>query len=142
MRERRTAPLPPLKASPHDGELPLSLPQHRLWLLNKIEPDSSLYNTQLAFRISGKLDGLALEQSVAEIVRRHQVLRSTFSTLEGRAVTQITAAGAFHDFLREIVSGLIEYRERVTPRTRVDRKIFTSTDYPRDQALFLHNEGS
>src|SRR5207253_3479312 len=41
------------------------------------------------------------------------------------------------------VSGeLLEYRERSSPRSQVSGNIYTSTDYPSDQSIFLHNEGT
>lgn len=76
----------PIQALPRTGEMPLSFAQERLWFLEHLEPGSPLYNMGTAFRLRGHLDVGALERSVAEIVRRHEVLRSTFATQGGRPV--------------------------------------------------------
>jgi len=67
-------PLAPIARS---NNLPLSLNQERLWLLAKFTPNSSVYNFPVAFRLDGLLDIAALEQSIQEIVRRHEILRTT-----------------------------------------------------------------
>ena len=65
---------------------PTSLAQQRLWFLNQLEPDSAAYNITFAVRISGHLDVRALEQSLQELVVRHEILRTTFRAVEGRPV--------------------------------------------------------
>ncbi|HEY6801975.1 MAG TPA: amino acid adenylation domain-containing protein [Pyrinomonadaceae bacterium] len=61
---------------------PLSFAQQRLWFLHQLDPASSAYNMPLAFRLSGRLDVAALEWSINEIVRRHEVLRTTFDVVD------------------------------------------------------------
>ncbi|MDY7077386.1 MAG: amino acid adenylation domain-containing protein [Chloroflexota bacterium] len=80
---------PAIEAVPRDGELPLSFAQQRMWFLGQLEPGSPLYNVPDAVRINGPLDVAALERSLNEIVRRHEVLRTTFATVDGRAVQVI-----------------------------------------------------
>ncbi|OUL22223.1 taurine catabolism dioxygenase TauD [Nostoc sp. RF31YmG] len=49
----------------------------------------------------------------------------------------------FHQFVNVTSSGeLLEYRDRSSPRHEVGDKIYTSTDYPAEQSIFLHNEGT
>jgi len=48
----------------------------------------------------------------------------------------------FEQFIQLVSSGALEYRERSSPRSQVRGKIYTSTDYPADQSIFLHNENS
>ena len=62
-----------------DYAFPVSFAQQRLWFLNQLEPSSRLYNISFAFRLSGLLNLAALEQSLNELVRRHETLRTTFS---------------------------------------------------------------
>jgi amino acid adenylation domain-containing protein len=59
--------------------LPLSFAQQRLWFLDKLEPNNPAYNIMVGFRLNGKLNQEALHQSLQEIVKRHEVLRTTFS---------------------------------------------------------------
>ncbi len=61
-----------------DAELPLSFSQEPLWFLDQLEPGSSAYNLPAVIRLSGPLEVGALEQSLNEIVRRHDSLRATF----------------------------------------------------------------
>ena len=60
--------------------LPLSFSQQRLWFLEQLSPGLKAYNIPLSVRISGELDVSALERSFGELVRRHEVLRTTFRT--------------------------------------------------------------
>ena len=66
------------------GPAPLSFSQLRLWFLDQYEPDNSFYNISSAFRLSGQLNVKALEQSINEITRRHEVLRTAVVTLDGQ----------------------------------------------------------
>lgn len=66
-----------------DAPAPLSFAQQRLWFLNQLEPDSSAYSMPLAFRLEGPLDSQALRHSLAELVRRHEILRTTFPAVGG-----------------------------------------------------------
>ena len=85
------------RISPTDrmNPVPLSFAQQRLWFLDQLEPGSSAYNISLALRLIGKLDAAILEQSLCEIIRRHEVLRTTFSTENDQPVQRITPATAF-----------------------------------------------
>ncbi|MEQ1778778.1 MAG: amino acid adenylation domain-containing protein, partial [Nitrosomonas sp.] len=62
---------------------PLSFAQERLWFLSQLEPESAFYNEAGAIELIGKLNNYALEQSLREIVRRHEILRTTFVAYEG-----------------------------------------------------------
>jgi amino acid adenylation domain-containing protein len=57
-----------------------SATQRRLWLLDRLRPGESAYNEPVAWRLRGVLDVALLERCLSEIVRRHEVLRTTFST--------------------------------------------------------------
>jgi len=65
------------------ASFPLSFPQQRLWFLVQLEPDSPFYNMFEALTLKGRLDLSALERSLNEIIRRHEVLRTTFITVDG-----------------------------------------------------------
>jgi hypothetical protein len=60
---------------------PLSFGQQQLWFIDKLQPGNSAYNESLAIRLTGTLNAIALEQSLNEIVRRHEILRTTFTVV-------------------------------------------------------------
>jgi amino acid adenylation domain-containing protein len=80
---------PPIVPVPRDGTLPLSFAQERLWLVDRLEPNNTAYNMPAALRLVGLLNIAALEQSFNEIVRRHEVLRTTFTEVNGQPVQAI-----------------------------------------------------
>jgi len=73
----------------HDAA-PLSSAQERLWFLDQYEPANPLYNRPLALRFTGSLDIVALERSLTEIVRRHDMLRTTFPSSAGQPRQVVT----------------------------------------------------
>ncbi|MGB3404756.1 MAG: amino acid adenylation domain-containing protein [Microcoleaceae cyanobacterium] len=75
-----------------NSEIPLSLGQQRLWFLNQLEPESTAYNSFSVRRIQGNLNIEALQQSLNEIIRRHEVLRTHFKTVDGQAIQVISSA--------------------------------------------------
>ena len=75
-----------------DKDLPLSFAQQRLWFLDQLEPGSTVYNVPGTVRIRGQLNVAALDQSLNEIVTRHEVLRTTFSTVGGQPVQIIASS--------------------------------------------------
>src|SRR5829696_8711773 len=68
------------------AELPLSFAQQRLWFLDQLAPGSAAYNLSGRLRLEGPLDAASLEASLNEIVRRHEALRTIFSTHDGEPV--------------------------------------------------------
>ncbi|MHC5860251.1 amino acid adenylation domain-containing protein [Nostoc sp.] len=73
-------------------ELPISLTQLEFWILAQLNPGIPIYNIPLAYRLTGLLNVTALAQSLVEIVRRHETLRTTFA---------IASSGAFAERLGE-----------------------------------------
>ncbi|PYK95909.1 MAG: non-ribosomal peptide synthetase, partial [Verrucomicrobia bacterium] len=69
--------------------IPLSCAQQRLWFLDQLEPGNPVYNLCQAMRLSGTLNLPALERSLGEIIRRHEVLRTNFVAIEGNPVQLI-----------------------------------------------------
>lgn len=65
---------------------PASFGQQRLWFLDRLFPNSSCYNVVNVLRLKGLLDLAALEKSFNEIIRRHEVLRTNFDTVDGKPV--------------------------------------------------------
>ncbi len=82
---------PPILPVPRDGNLPLSFAQQRLWFLDQLMPGSA-YNSPGAFRIESSIDVALAERIVNEIVRRHEVLRTTFRSIAGQPIQVIAPA--------------------------------------------------
>src|SRR5262245_29240825 len=78
-------PIPRLERSP-DTRVPASFAQERLWFLDQFQPGTAVYNIPQAIRVRVPLHGPALEDALAEVVRRHETLRTTFAALDGRPV--------------------------------------------------------
>ncbi|MEP7339283.1 MAG: amino acid adenylation domain-containing protein [Acidobacteriota bacterium] len=85
----------PIVAVSRDGYLPLSFAQQRLWFLNQLEPDSPFYNVRHHLLLEGALDIPALERTFAEIIRRHETLRTNFIEVDGNPAQVITPASTF-----------------------------------------------
>lgn len=75
----------PFQPTSRDGKLPLSYAQRGLWLTAQTT-DHPPFNQPLAFRIDGPLDVALLERSLNEIIRRHEILRTTCSVVGGEPV--------------------------------------------------------
>ena len=73
-----------------DVELPLSFAQQRLWFLARMEPGNPFYNCPIAIRLKGLLEVETLERVLGEIVRRHEILRTTFKMSGGRPVQVVS----------------------------------------------------
>jgi amino acid adenylation domain-containing protein/non-ribosomal peptide synthase protein (TIGR01720 family) len=80
---------PPIVPSERIGRLPLSFAQQRLWFLHQLEPDSYAYHVPDAIRVCGLLDLKALEQSINDLVQRHEVLRTVFPSENGEAFQKV-----------------------------------------------------
>ena len=74
------------------AHVPLSFAQQRLWFIDQLDPNSSAYIVPLAYRFSAYLDVVALERAAGEIIRRHEVLRTTFTVVDGQPVQIINPA--------------------------------------------------
>jgi len=75
--------LPTIDRVPRDGFLPLSFAQSRLWFLDQLTPGSTAYTLPMYTRLRGALDVAALEKSLSEITRRHEILRTIFPAVDG-----------------------------------------------------------
>src|SRR6185369_11510748 len=74
---------------------PLTFAQQRLWFLAQLQPDNTAYNMNLAVRLTGPLDLEALERSLNEVVRRHEVLRTSFAASDGKPIQVIAPQLSF-----------------------------------------------
>jgi amino acid adenylation domain-containing protein len=83
----------PLVRAPRDQPLPLSLSQERTWKHLRTIRDPASYTMAFSYRLRGPLDVDALRASMDYLVRRHEMLRTTFAEIDGRPVQQAHPAG-------------------------------------------------
>ncbi|MBV9927468.1 MAG: condensation protein [Acidobacteria bacterium] len=108
-----------------DGPCPLSFAQQRLWFLDQLEPGNAAYNVPVALRLTGALDAAALEQSLNEVVRRHEVLRTSFAVSRGLPV-QVVAPELRLSVERQDLAG------RPAPEAEAHRLLAERTRRPFD----------
>jgi amino acid adenylation domain-containing protein len=90
--DERSPALPPLMPSRGGSTAPLSAAQRRAWLFGRMNPDSIAYQFAAVFRFEGSLDPGALEGAFAEMVRRHEILRTSIEERGGKPVQVIHPA--------------------------------------------------
>ena len=83
--------LPPVVPAPRDGKLPLSFTQERMWFLQQMSPTMSAYNAPGAVLLEGEVDPVAMEEAVRELLRRHEVFRTSYPAVNGEP-SQVIAA--------------------------------------------------
>ncbi|MBV9450342.1 MAG: amino acid adenylation domain-containing protein [Streptosporangiaceae bacterium] len=80
---------PPIRHVPRTGPVPLSYPQQRVWYLEELSPGNLAYNAQVTIRLRGPLSAKVLQDALTEIVRRHEILRSSFRAAPGGPVQEV-----------------------------------------------------
>ena len=94
-REARTPATQAIAKRKQENNCPLSFAQERLWFLDQLEPGNPFYNVATALRLKGELSVRALEFSISEIIKRHEVLRTTIPVMNGEPVQAISPATLF-----------------------------------------------
>jgi amino acid adenylation domain-containing protein len=101
-RDSRMPPLPAIVRSPRDRPLPMTASQERTWSLSQTPKGSAAHTVARHCRISGNLDVERLEKALNAVVRRHEVLRTTFEVVNGEHLQIVHPPGhldyAFRDF--------------------------------------------
>ncbi|WP_254699005.1 non-ribosomal peptide synthase/polyketide synthase [Rhodococcus sp. SGAir0479] len=125
----------PLTARPRPDRIPLSLAQQRMWTLNRVDPTSAAYNIPVAVRLSGALDVAVLRSAVADVLARHEVLRTRYPDSPEGPVQQVVPVADAMPSLDpvpvtedEIVGRLTEFVGRgfdVTAEVPVRAALFT-----------------
>ncbi|BAU65709.1 amino acid adenylation domain protein [Stanieria sp. NIES-3757] len=77
------------KISTSNNIHPVSFAQARLWFLDRLKSGNPAYNISFAVQIEGKLEVQALENSLNQVIARHEILRTSFATSEGKPVQVI-----------------------------------------------------
>lgn len=86
---RGTGNIPKIEKAPENAVIPLSFPQERIWFLCQLDPTNVAYNVPRAVRITGNLDKNLVEKAFTEIFRRHEILRTTFHTIDAQPVQKV-----------------------------------------------------
>ncbi|HEX7243493.1 MAG TPA: condensation domain-containing protein, partial [Longimicrobiaceae bacterium] len=118
---------------------PLSFAQQRLWFLHQMDPASPLYNMFSAARLRGHLNAGALDRTLVEIVRRHEVLRTVFAVEEGEPVQVVAPPGSWR-MEAEDLGGLGEEEREAEVQRRVQAEAVRPFDLsagPLFRALLL-----
>jgi amino acid adenylation domain-containing protein len=125
-------PIRPLPAALREGRpLPLSFAQERVWFLDQLTPGGNLaYNFQVAIRLRGPLDVGALDRTLGEIVRRHEVLRTSFPSVAGRPVQMVHKASPLR-LPRIDLSGLPPAAREERAEALIEEQIQTPFDLTR-----------
>ncbi|AKG24558.1 thioester reductase [Calothrix sp. 336/3] len=84
-----------MKPVPRNQHLPLSFGQQGLWFIDELEGGSTAYNQLFAIKLQGVVKVAILEQALTEIIRRHEILRTTFKTINGQAFQAIATEATF-----------------------------------------------
>lgn len=126
--------VPPIEPAPRDRPLPASFAQQRLWFLDQLEPGSATYNIPVAVRLTGALDLPALERALNEVVRRHEVLRTSFASLEG-VPHQIVAPSVPFPLPMEDLGSVPESTRETELQRRLDQEARRSFDLARGHLL-------
>ncbi|WP_448440832.1 amino acid adenylation domain-containing protein [Mycolicibacterium sp. XJ2] len=92
----------PLRVMPRPERVPLSFAQSRLWFLDQLHGPSAVYNMAVALRLSGQLDAGALGKALADVVGRHESLRTLFVSAEG-VPHQVVISAAEADFGWQVI---------------------------------------
>ncbi|WP_444543873.1 amino acid adenylation domain-containing protein [Nocardia veterana] len=82
----------PLAPMPRPEHIPLSLAQQRMWFLNQFDPESAANNIPFAIRLTGALDVAALQAAVADVIERHETLRTVYPAIDGTGYQVILPA--------------------------------------------------
>ena len=128
LAQKQEQSIPPLVAIARNQHLPLSFAQQRLWFLNALEPDSAFYNIPIMVRLEGQLNQAALEQSLNEIIQRHEVLRTNFITLDGQPIQVIHST---QNLNLEVLVSAIATREEGVAQTKNETYVLkTETPHP------------
>lgn len=88
-QDKKTTSFKTIKPIARDGYLPVSFAQERVYFIEQLAPSITAYQFQDSLRIKGFLDVSILEKSISEILRRHEIFRTTFPSVAGKLVQVI-----------------------------------------------------
>jgi len=122
--------LPGIRPVSREGTLPLSFSQERVWFIQQLNPTNRAYHVQSTLRFTGRLDVAALRKSLSEIVRRHEIFRTTFPAVDGQPVQVIHKAYPVDLPVVDIQAFPENEREAQVQRLITEEKPFDLTQLP------------
>jgi amino acid adenylation domain-containing protein/thioester reductase-like protein len=124
----------PLMPVERPAVVPLSFAQSRLWFIDQMQGPSPLYNVAVALRLCGRLDGDALGAALADVVGRHESLRTLFPAIEG-VPQQLVVPAERADFGWDVIDAT------GWPAGRLDEAIGAAVRYTFDLAIEIPLRG-
>ncbi|ELB92048.1 non-ribosomal peptide synthetase, partial [Rhodococcus wratislaviensis IFP 2016] len=127
--------------------VPLSWAQHRMWLLNQFDPSSPAYNVAMIVRLSGDLDVDALTAALADVVDRHESLRTRYPYGDSGPTQVIVGAGhvaqltvsTSDDPVREQISELVSAGFDVATEVPMRARLFELGDREHVLVVVVHH---
>ncbi|WP_459965279.1 amino acid adenylation domain-containing protein, partial [Mycobacterium avium] len=142
----------PLVAGERPAVIPLSFAQTRLWFIDQFQGPSPMYNITVALRLSGRLDADALRAALADVVARHESLRTVFATADGTpqqvvipadrigfACDVVDARGWPEDRLREAMSAAARYTFDLSAESPLHTELFARGDDEHVLVVAVHH---
>ncbi|MCD2155393.1 non-ribosomal peptide synthase/polyketide synthase, partial [Rhodococcus cerastii] len=140
---------PALGSQPRPARIPLSAAQTRMWFLNRFDPDSSAYNIPVVLRFTGPLDVEALRASVADVIARHEVLRTVYPEYDGtgyqevveepRALDILDIVTVQEDSLRSVLADVLGVSFDVTSEIPVRASLLHVDEFEYVLAMTVHH---
>ncbi len=150
--KKRVTLFPSMKKATQNQKIPLTYQQQQIWVLLNLARNNKAYNFQFTINFKGKLDKTILEKALTEIIRRHQIMYTTFHNIDGEPVqvieepweAKITEVDLTHlneeerkkEVEKEIYSEM-EYIFDITKLPLINWKIYKLDE---EDYLFLHIE--
>src|SRR5215213_4860732 len=106
---------------------PLSFAQERLWFLDQFQPGSTAYNVYRPFPLNGPINLAVLQRCLTEIVRRHEILRTTFEVRDGQPV-QVVSPAVEVDLLVEDLRNLSDQEKQAKANQVVQETVMRHFD--------------
>jgi len=131
---------PRIRPQEQTGIVPLSAGQQRLWFLNRLQSEASVYHSPLVLRLTGELDRRALAQALRDVAERHESLRTVCPEQDGRPHQVVLAADETDEVLEvvETAEDLLDEELDAFLRTGFD----LSRDLPLRARLLVTGEHS
>ena len=125
---------PPADAAPPPASrpvvFPLSFGQHQVWFLDKVAGGNRAYQFQCAIRLCGTLHVDVLQRALTELVRRHEILRTTFEEVDGVPSQVVHPAPAVDLPVIDLTALPVDEREAAA-QERIAREVAVAFDVGR-----------